>query len=207
MSSRATDQGGFRGYVAPGPDEDQQSISVIDQFSNFDGTYQSTRDLRIEGQVKGTIECRGTLHVAQGANVQAQVEAENISVAGELDGEITCRGKLLLLPSGRVKGKINTVSLIIHEGAFYEGEMEMQGENGRLPGRSSRRPPIGSGPAERERDREPTVGGTSRGEESTAGSGSQAGASSTFIRRFGGQEQQWEGTQTEDQESRDNAES
>jgi hypothetical protein len=48
MSSRATEQGGFRGYVPQAPDDDQQSISVIDQFSNFDGTYQSTRDLRRE---------------------------------------------------------------------------------------------------------------------------------------------------------------
>lgn len=196
MSSRATDQGGFRGYVAPGPDDDQQSISVIDQFSNFDGTYQSTRDLRIEGQVKGTIECRGTLHIAQGANVQAKVEAENISVAGELDGEITCRGKLLLLPSGRVKGKINTVSLIIHEGAFYEGELEMRSENGRLPGRASRRAPITSGSPPSGPERE-TPAGESRAEETSA--------PSTFIRRFGGQEQQWEGTQSED--AQDSAES
>lgn len=189
MSSRATDQGNFRGYVAPGPDDDQQSISVIDQFSNFDGTYQSTRDLRIEGQVKGTIECRGTLHIAQGANVQAKVEAENISVAGELDGEITCRGKLLLLPSGRVKGKINTVSLIIHEGAFYEGELEMRSDNGRLPVRASRRAPITSSTPAPEPERD-TTGGTQRGGES--------GGPSTFIRRFGGQEQQWEGNRTDE---------
>jgi len=202
MSSRATDQGGFRGYVAPGPDDDQQSISVIDQFSNFDGTYQSTRDLRIEGQVKGTIECRGTLHIAQGANVQAKVEAENISVAGELDGEITCRGKLLLLPSGRVKGKINTVSLIIHEGAFYEGELEMQGENGRLPSRSSRRAAVPSGPPAPDRD---APGGASRADDTSAGA--QSGAPSTFIRRFGGQEQQWEGSRSDEGDAQGSAES
>ena len=205
MSSRATEQGGYRGYVPQAPDDDQQSISVIDQFSNFDGTYQSTRDLRIEGQVKGTIECRGTLHIAQGANVNAKVEAENISVAGELDGEITCRGKLLLLPSGRVHGKINTVSIIIHEGAFYEGELEMQGENGRLSSRSSRRASSGS----------PTLTTTplvtptrdTADTSSTEPPAATAGASSTFIRRFGGQEQQWDGARPDDAENRDNDDS
>ena len=58
------------------------SFSVIDRHSNFDGTFRSSRDLRIEGEVKGTIECQGTLFVAQGANVSATVEAENIAVAG-----------------------------------------------------------------------------------------------------------------------------
>lgn len=186
MSSRAMDQGGFRGYVPQPAEEDQQSISVIDQFSNFDGTYQSTRDLRIEGQVKGTIECRGTLHIAQGANVNASVEAENISVAGELDGEITCRGKLLLLPSGRVRGKISTRALIIHEGAFYEGDMEMRGDNGRTPRRPERRsqPPITQ--QNRETPRETSSDDEPEDESSQA---TPTGQASTFIRRFGGQEQ------------------
>jgi len=201
MSSRATDQGGFRGYVPQVPDEDQQSISVIDQFSNFDGTYQSTRDLRIEGQVKGTIECRGTLHIAQGANVHAKVEAENISVAGELDGEITCRGKLLLLPSGRVKGKINTLSLIIHEGAFYEGELEMPGENGRIPRRSSRRSTSGSPTPAPSSPREPAT------PEDSDTAAATTGSSSTFIRRFGGQEQQWDANRPQDAENRETPDS
>jgi cytoskeletal protein CcmA (bactofilin family) len=183
------DQGAFRGFGAQAPADAPESMSVIDQYSNFDGTYNSTRDLRIEGQVKGTIECRGTLHIAQGANVNAQVEAENISVAGELDGEITCRGKLQLLPSGRVTGKINTVTLVIHEGAFYEGELEMGGQDNRYSGRA-RRGAIGAATS-------PTADAPSRDESTTNDTGNLSPASTsapnTFIRRFGGQEQQWEG--------------
>src|SRR5699024_9424232 len=112
-----------------------ESTSVIDQYSNFDGTYNSARDLRVEGQVKGTIVCKGTLHVAQGATVKAAVEAEAISVAGELEGEINCRGRMELLQTGRVKGEISTQSLVIHEGAVYEGDLEM-GNNASRPRRS-----------------------------------------------------------------------
>lgn len=122
------DQGNFRGM----PTQQQpESTSVIDQYSNFDGTYNSARDLRVEGQVKGTIVCKGTLHVAQGATVKASVEAEAISVAGELEGEINCRGRLELLQTGRAKGQISTQSLVIHEGAVYEGDLEMGGNAGR----------------------------------------------------------------------------
>ena len=127
MSSRPMDQGNYRGT----PPQQPESTSVIDQYSNFDGTYNSSRDLRVEGQVKGTIVVKGSLHIAQGANVDASVDADSISVAGELDGEITCRGRLELLPTGRVKGHITTQSLVIHEGAVYEGEMEMGGTTSR----------------------------------------------------------------------------
>lgn len=125
MTSRQMEQRENRGM--PQHQSQVESTSVIDQYSNFDGTYNSSRDLRVEGQVKGTIVCKGTLHVAQGANVKANIEAENISVAGELEGEITCRGRLELLQNGRVKGRISTQSLVIHEGAVYEGDMEMGG--------------------------------------------------------------------------------
>lgn len=187
MSSRPMDQGVFRGFPPQAQAEPQGSISVIDQYSNFDGIYNSTRDLRIEGQVKGTIECRGTLHIAQGANVNARVEAENISVAGELEGEITCRGRLQILPSGRVTGKINTVTLVIHEGAFYEGEMEMGNQESRYSGRS-RRAPLGGGatstqPSSREEPAEQADDDTTT---------ATPAAANTFIRRFGGQEQQWD---------------
>lgn len=189
MSSRPMDQGGFRGFPPQAQQDQQESISVIDQYSNFDGTYNSTRDLRIEGQVKGTIECRGTLHIAQGANVNAQVEAENISVAGELEGEVTCRGRLQILPSGRVTGKINTVSLVIHEGAFYEGDMEMGGQDSRYSGRSRRASLAGqaasSGSAREESS-----------EENGASTTAAPTAPNTFIRRFGGQEQQLEGSRS-----------
>lgn len=207
MSSRPMDQGGYRGGYAPqAVEDDQESISVIDQYSNFDGTYNSTRDLRIEGQVKGTIECRGTLHIAQGANVNAKVEAENISVAGELDGEITCRGRLQLMPSGRVRGKINTVTLVIHEGAFYEGELEMNGPDNRLGGRSSRgRTSLSSQQSSTpvsQRESYDENADDDVPQQPTA----QAGSSNTFIRRFGGQEQQWDENRPHDPGSDGNGE-
>jgi cytoskeletal protein CcmA (bactofilin family) len=163
-------------------DEANDSFSVIDRHSIFDGTFQSKRDLRIEGEVKGTIECRGTLFVAQGATVAATVEADNIAVAGDLNGEIKCSGRLQLMPSGRVRGKVTTQTLVINEGAYYEGQLEMakpeQRNGGQQPPRQLQ--PVAS-PAQ------PAATTASRPNQSN-----EAGASNTFIRRLGGPETPWE---------------
>jgi cytoskeletal protein CcmA (bactofilin family) len=167
---------------------ESDSFSLIDRFSNFDGTFRSSRDLRIDGEVKGTIECQGTLLVAQGANVTAKVEAENITVAGDLNGDIRCRGRLQIMPSGQVRGKVQTETLVINEGAFYEGQLEMSAMaleakpvNGPRPlPPVSAAPPPPSPPESR-----PARNGTA--ETSTSPSGS-----TTFIRRFGGPETPWE---------------
>lgn len=183
-------------------DEGQRSLgdtsySLIDRHSIFDGTFRANRNLRIDGEVKGTIECKGTLFVAQGANVSAKVEAESITVAGDLNGDIRCQGRLQIMPSGRVRGKVTTVTLVINEGAYYEGQLEMTPPEER-PTASPQwiNPvtppvPIASPPA-----------ATRPGSPATpAESATGPASSSTFIRRLGGPETPWDTSAEEDDES------
>ena len=186
----AADVAATNGYADGG-----ESVSVIDRYSNFDGTFRANRDLRIDGEVKGTIECQGTLFVAQGANVNAKIEAENITVAGDLNGDIRCRGRLQLMPSGRVRGKVSTDSLVINEGAFYEGQLEMTAaaERTGLLGGGKGAPRALSGGA----TAPVALPGADRGARPGGGDATANGSTSstpnnTFIRRFGGPETPWE---------------
>jgi cytoskeletal protein CcmA (bactofilin family) len=176
-------QGNFAGEAT----SQEDSVSVFDRYSSFDGTFNLTRDLRVEGQVKGTITCQGTLFVAQGASVNATVDAENISVAGDLDGEIVCRGKLQILSTGKVHGKLTTASLVINEGAVYEGELVM--ETGDARGQTRDREYV------RPRTTAPisTATATPIAEDPRNDApAAAAGGGNTFIRRFGGQEASWD---------------
>ena len=103
------------------------TASLVDRHSAFDGNFRSQRDLRVEGDLKGNVTCEGTLFVSEGATIAATVEAEHVTVAGELTGEIRSRGRLQILPSGRVRANVTTGSLVIQEGAIYEGQLEMAG--------------------------------------------------------------------------------
>ncbi|CAN5634978.1 polymer-forming cytoskeletal protein [soil metagenome] len=179
-------------------------FSIIDQFSTFDGSFIAERDLRVDGTVKGTIDCKGTLFVANGATVSARVEAENITVAGELTGDINCRGKLQLLPSGRLNGKVSTSALVISKGAMYDGDLvmvaatptpvqpELQSEE-----LQSDRP----APAERTTPaRRPAVtpANAQLNTDRTSETPAEPATPSTFIRRLGGHETPWEEAATGD---------
>ena len=176
-------------YLISEPESEltEDTYSVIDRHSAFDGTFRSDRDLRIDGEVKGTIECQGTLFVAEGAVVSARVDAEHVTVAGDLNGEILCRGRLQMLPSGRVRGKIATETLVIAEGAYYEGELEM------------------TRPEDRDaRPRQLTTNGGSASAAAPVPISGQAGDSrgsggpTTFIRRLGSPETAWDTKVAED---------
>jgi cytoskeletal protein CcmA (bactofilin family) len=164
------------------------TASLVDRHSAFDGTFRSQRDLRVEGELKGNVTCEGTLFVSEGATIAATVDAEHITVAGELTGEIRCRGRLQILPSGRVRATVSTASLVIQEGAIYEGQLEMAGIE-----RSTLRPI-------RARASIASTTGDSGVDERQLGNGT------TYIRRLGSPEAPWESPegdandQPEDQE-------
>lgn len=113
-----------RGDLSAGRADDHESL--IDISSAVDGVFRVGHNLRIEGEAKGEIQCQGTLTVVEGATVSARVMAANIIVAGRLDGEITCRERLQILPTGHVSGSVTTNLLVIQEGAFYEGQLNMR---------------------------------------------------------------------------------
>src|SRR5215207_7890092 len=150
------------------------TASLIDRHSAFDGNFRSQRDLRVEGELKGTVTCEGTLFVSEGATIDAIVEAEHITVAGELTGEIRCRGRLQILPSGKVRANVATGSLVIQEGAIYEGQLEMAGIE-----RSTLRPI-------RSRSSIASVSNDPGRTETQPGNGT------TYIRRLGSPEAPWE---------------
>ena len=106
-------------------DNSDRGTSVIDQNSEVEGTYNTSRDLRIEGRLNGSVNCDGVLFIADGAEVEATVEAASIIVSGTLRGQIHCRGRLEITSTGSVGGEVETAALVIVEGARYEGQITM----------------------------------------------------------------------------------
>lgn len=107
--------------------------TVIDANTVVDGTLSTSHDLRVEGRVTGTLMCDGVVHVAEGAEVDATVEAAGIVVAGTLSGAITCHGRLEIRSTGVVRGRVETGRLIVVEGAVYEGQLRMDAPVEEIP--------------------------------------------------------------------------
>lgn len=99
--------------------------TTIDANTVVDGTVSTSKDLRIEGRVSGSVLCDGVVYVAEGAEVDANVEASGIVVAGSLSGTIVCHGRLEIRSTGAVRGRVETGRLIVVEGAVYEGQLRM----------------------------------------------------------------------------------
>src|ERR687894_1997311 len=104
---------------------DRGNESVIDPHARFNGKYVSDRDLRIEGEAQGEIECQGTLIISPQARVRAAIKAHNVVVNGDYEGDVDCGGRFEIGSTGRVKGEVKTQVLVVKEGAYLEGAISM----------------------------------------------------------------------------------
>lgn len=110
---------------------DPGNESVIDPHARFNGKYVSDRDLRIEGEAQGEIECSGTLIISPQAKVRSIITAANVIINGDYEGDVNCGGRFEIGSTGRVKGKIKAQVLVVREGAHFEGGVIMSPEGGR----------------------------------------------------------------------------
>lgn len=124
--------------VAQSPSEfprtpDRGNESVIDPHARFNGKYVSDRDLRIEGEAQGEIECQGTLIISPQARVRSAIKAHNVIINGDYEGDVDCGGRFEIGSTGRVKGNIKTQVLVVKEGAHWEGGVTMTREPSARP--------------------------------------------------------------------------
>ena len=103
--------------------------SVIGPDAFFDGRYRSERGVRIQGNARGSIESRQYIYVEAGAQVEADLSAEEITIAGDFTGKIACRGRLEVTSSGKIQGHVETTLLVVQEGGAIDGELNMRGQH------------------------------------------------------------------------------
>jgi cytoskeletal protein CcmA (bactofilin family) len=123
MTSNATTASLLMPKAATPPVGEQSS--VVSLGSSWQGSLKIEGSVRVEGQITGEIDAKETVFVAESAQVDAKVRAAFVVIAGEFQGEVHCTEKLEITPTGRVRAELTTKSLIVHEGAFLEGQIRM----------------------------------------------------------------------------------
>jgi cytoskeletal protein CcmA (bactofilin family) len=100
--------------------------AILDRGSEFEGKLTFEGTVRIDGKFKGEIYSDANLVVGESGKVDANIQIGSISISGEVKGNVTARTKVEIHPPAVVHGNIQTPSLVIEEGAFFEGNCVME---------------------------------------------------------------------------------
>ena len=99
--------------------------AFIDQGSEFEGKLSFKDTVRIDGTFTGEIRSENTLIVGETGEIHAQVHSKAVMVSGSVVGDIFATQKLVLHKTARVQGNIDAPSLVIEEGAVFNGQIKM----------------------------------------------------------------------------------
>jgi cytoskeletal protein CcmA (bactofilin family) len=101
------------------------STSLLSKKVNIVGEIQGNEDLHVEGRFKGSIKITGNIFVGPTGVVEADVEANNITIQGKINGNILARQQLEIQSAGELIGDCSAQSIDIKEGAIFEGRSNM----------------------------------------------------------------------------------
>ena len=92
----------------------------------FTGEATFKAMMRIDGQLSGRItSSSGTLVIGTNGKVDANIEVAVATIHGTVNGDIIATQRLELGRSAKVNGNISAPSLIIEQGALFEGSCKM----------------------------------------------------------------------------------
>lgn len=93
--------------------------------SRFEGSVTLSESLRIDGTFKGEITSRFTLVVGDTADIQAEIEVDELIVSGRIRGNIRAGKRVELRAPACVQGDIEAPSVAIEDGVIFNGRVTM----------------------------------------------------------------------------------
>ncbi|MGO8829660.1 MAG: bactofilin family protein [Steroidobacteraceae bacterium] len=100
--------------------------SVLGPTLRFRGELSAQEDLIIQGSVEGSITHTQSLTVGTDGSMKGDIRARVIVVDGKVDGDLYATESVNIRATAKVKGNVFAPRVGITEGAFFQGQVEMQ---------------------------------------------------------------------------------
>lgn len=119
-SKSTTDNRNAHGNSTPGS-ADKGATCVISEGTHIEGTITSNTNIRIDGSIKGILNCQEKLVMGETGSVEGTISTKDAIMTGTFKGDVNVTGTLHLKSSAVIQGDIVAQFLIVDEGAQYFG--------------------------------------------------------------------------------------
>jgi cytoskeletal protein CcmA (bactofilin family) len=107
-----------------------QDVAHIGKSVIIRGELSGSEDLYLDGEVEGSIDLQDhSLTIGPHGRVRANVMAKDVVVHGKVDGNVHGTDKVELKRSAVLVGDISTQRIIIEDGAYFKGAIDIKKEN------------------------------------------------------------------------------
>ena len=120
-------------------------LTIVGESAKIEGKFEIADSIQIECEIGGEIRVGGKLVIGEKGVVNANVQTVDAVIMGQYDGNMVATGNVEITATGKVSGNIQTDSLVISKGGFFNGNVtkinEQPGQqSGQQPGKEPARP-------------------------------------------------------------------
>ena len=113
----------------PKADSFRNEVAHIGKSVLIKGELSGSEDLYLDGEVEGSIDLKGhSVTIGPHGRIKANVHARDVVVHGKVEGNVRGTDRVELKKSAVLVGDIFTQRIVIEEGAFFKGGIDIQKE-------------------------------------------------------------------------------
>ncbi len=113
------------GQKAPTSVAKSGAINSIVEGTHLEGKVKAVNDFRIDGELIGSLDCKGKVIIGPTGVVDGDVVCQNAVIEGRFSGSIKINELLSVKVTGNVTGDIDTNKLIVDSGAVFNVNCNM----------------------------------------------------------------------------------
>jgi cytoskeletal protein CcmA (bactofilin family) len=104
-----------------GQEKDGTATTVIAKGTLIEGKFSCTENVRLDGTIQGEVQVDKRFVMGDSSVVQGNIRARNAAIKGRIKGDIEVKEALHLLDTAIIEGNITAKTMIVEEGARYNG--------------------------------------------------------------------------------------
>ncbi len=106
--------------------EPAHRASVLGATLRFRGELSAQEDLIVQGSVEGSITHTQCLTIGSEGSMKGDIRARVIVIDGKVEGDLYATESVNIRSTAKVKGNVFAPRVGITEGAFFQGQVDMQ---------------------------------------------------------------------------------
>jgi cytoskeletal protein CcmA (bactofilin family) len=111
---------------SPAVPVERPSVAVIGQGMVIKGDIRSGESMHIAGEINGSLDLAGyDLTITAESRVHANVTAREVDISGSIEGNVDATRKITVRNGGRLIGDLRTPGIVIEDGAYFKGSIEI----------------------------------------------------------------------------------
>lgn len=112
------------------PATSSSSSNSLVQGTSVEGTITADMDIRIDGTLRGSLQCKGKVIIGPTGYIVGDISCENAVIEGRFEGDLVVSDVLHIKETAKVEGEVSTQKLVVQPGSIFNVKCRMGAQSG-----------------------------------------------------------------------------